>query len=112
MLKEKDYVALELCARFRDSRLRLGLTQSEYAEEIGVTRQAVSNYENGTACPSILTVSKALEIDPDISIPTTYQAKAAYRYRHPYRFNMDKASVDKWMNEHDVPKDNWPKWNH
>jgi len=111
MAKEKDYVALEVCARIRDSRLRLCLTQSEYAEELGVTRQAVSNYENGTACPSVSTIAKALEIDPDVRIPTTYEAETAYRYRHPYKFDMDKARVDKWMVEHDIPEDNWPKWN-
>lgn len=111
MSKEIDYVTLELCARFRDSRLRLGLTQSEYAEELGVSRQAVSQYENGTTCPSIHTISKALELDSDVGIPTTRQAETAYRYRHPNKSIFSKEEVEQWMMDCDVPMENWPKWN-
>ena len=111
MAKEIDYVVLELCARMRDSRIRLGLTQEEYAEEIGISRQAVSKYENGVACPSVHTVSRALDLDSDVAIPSKHQAEVAYTYRHPNKSSISKEEVEQWMMDCDVPMENWPKWN-
>ena len=42
-----------------------GLSQEELAEQVGVSRQAVSKWENGEAAPDLqklLTLSEALEV--------------------------------------------------
>lgn len=38
--------------RIRNLRIQKGLTQVELAEKLGVSRQAVNNYETGDAKPS------------------------------------------------------------
>ena len=37
----------EIAARIKQARLEAGLTQAQAAERIGVTYQAISNYERG-----------------------------------------------------------------
>lgn len=37
--------------RIRDLRIKKGLTQTELAEKLGISRQAVNNYETGDAKP-------------------------------------------------------------
>lgn len=37
--------------RIRNLRIKKGLTQAELAEKLGVSRQAVNNYETGDAKP-------------------------------------------------------------
>ena len=48
-------------------RKKLGITQEELAEKLNVTRQAVSNWENGKTEPDIETLTKMAQIF-DISI--------------------------------------------
>lgn len=51
-----------------DRRKQLGLSQEELGRRIGVTRQAVSRWESGTALPSVdnmVELSRALEISVD-----------------------------------------------
>ena len=53
-------------ARLKDRRTALGLTQEALAEKIHVTRQAVSNWENGKSLPDLemlALLSWALEVD-------------------------------------------------
>lgn len=38
----------------RAARVNAGLTQSKAAKEIGVTRDTLSNWENGKSAPSVL----------------------------------------------------------
>ncbi len=49
------------------NRKKLGITQEELAEKLNVTRQAVSNWENGKTEPDIETLTKIAQIF-DISI--------------------------------------------
>ena len=54
--------------RIVSHRKRLGLTQDALAERLGVTAQAVSKWENGTADPStsnLLKLAKLYGISPE-----------------------------------------------
>jgi len=51
----------------KSNRQKLGITQEQLAEKINVTRQAVSNWENGKTEPDIETLTKIAQIF-DISI--------------------------------------------
>ena len=44
------------------NRKRIGLTQDKLAEQLGVTAQAVSKWENEQSCPDITTLPKLAEI--------------------------------------------------
>ena len=44
------------------SRKRLGMTQDQLAEQLGVTAQAVSKWENDQSCPDIATLPRLAEI--------------------------------------------------
>jgi transcriptional regulator with XRE-family HTH domain/predicted membrane protein len=48
--------------RIVHNRKRLGLTQDQLAEKLGVTAQAVSKWENDQSCPDIATLPKLCEI--------------------------------------------------
>lgn len=48
--------------RIAANRKRLGLTQEKMAEQLGVTAQAVSKWENDQACPDIAMLPKLAEI--------------------------------------------------
>jgi putative transcriptional regulator len=47
-------VAERLANRLKDERARLGLTQAELAERIGVSRKTINTVENGVFVPSTL----------------------------------------------------------
>ena len=48
--------------RIAAGRKRLGLTQDQLAERLGVTAQAVSKWENDQSCPDITMLPKLAEI--------------------------------------------------
>lgn len=48
--------------RIAGNRRRLGLTQEQLAEKLGVTAQAVSKWENDQSCPDISTLPRLVEI--------------------------------------------------
>ncbi len=47
-----------LASRLKEVRYRLGLTQAELAERVGVTRKTVNTVENGVFVPSALLALK------------------------------------------------------
>ncbi len=54
--------------RLRMRRTMLGLTQSELADEIGVSFQQVQKYENGKnriTVPTLWEIAKTLKVQPD-----------------------------------------------
>lgn len=57
----------ELNQQLKDLREKYHLSQEELAEQLNVTRQAISNYERGKTAPDIFTLQKIAEIY-DISI--------------------------------------------
>ncbi len=61
-------------------RKQLGLSQEELAKQIGVTRQAVSRWESGSALPSVdnmIELSRALEISVDELLQLAPQERAS-----------------------------------
>lgn len=57
----------EIKTTIKKLRVEKGLTQDELAEKLSVTRQAVSNWENGKTQPDIETLTKLAEIF-DVSV--------------------------------------------
>lgn len=47
---------MEIGVKLKDARLRAGMTQEKVAEEIQVTRQTISNWENEKSFPDIVSV--------------------------------------------------------
>ena len=55
-------MAQTLGKRIMENRKKLGLTQDQLAEKLGVTAQAVSKWENDQSCPDITVLPKLAEI--------------------------------------------------
>lgn len=53
---------MTLGKRIMENRKRLGLTQDALAEQLGVTAQAVSKWENDQSCPDIATLPKLADL--------------------------------------------------
>ena len=53
---------MEIGTRLKNARVEMGLTQERVAEEIGVSRQTVSNWENGRFYPDIVSVIKLSDL--------------------------------------------------
>ena len=47
---------MKICERLKQVRLAMGLTQEAVAEKVGVSRQTMSNWENGKSYPDIASV--------------------------------------------------------
>ena len=47
---------MKICERLKQARLALGMTQEAVAEKVGVSRQTMSNWENGKSYPDIASV--------------------------------------------------------
>lgn len=53
---------MEIGSRLKKARTEMGLTQERVAEEIGVSRQSVSNWENNRSYPDIISVIKLSDL--------------------------------------------------
>ena len=51
-----------LGGNIRKMRNAIGITQVELADRLGVTKQCVSNWENGNICPSVEMVIKLAQL--------------------------------------------------
>jgi DNA-binding XRE family transcriptional regulator len=63
--KEKERMTKSLGELLKENRIRCKMTQEFVAEQIGVSRQAVSKWENGTSDPStsnLLAIAKLYSI--------------------------------------------------
>ena len=58
--------------RLRQSRIFRGMTQQELADYVGVSKQAVSQYENGSATPSTNVIRNISNI---LDFPIQYYSK-------------------------------------
>lgn len=47
--------------QIKNQRLHLGLTQTEFGNKIGITKQCLSGWEHGRAIPDVITLSKIAE---------------------------------------------------
>ncbi|MBQ2698361.1 MAG: helix-turn-helix transcriptional regulator [Firmicutes bacterium] len=66
--QDSDRAELSLGAAIRTERQRCGMTQEELAEQLGVSRQAVSKWENDTAAPgsaNLLSLAQLFGISVD-----------------------------------------------
>jgi len=77
--------------RLKEARIAKGLKQTELSEKIGLSKNAVSNYENGSSNPNVDVLYKifeVLEIDPNFlfqdEVPT---------------YNTILTSNEKWLIE-------------
>lgn len=57
-----ETASLTLGKRILYHRKRLGLTQDQLAERMGVTAQAVSKWEHDLSCPDVTTVPRLAEL--------------------------------------------------
>ena len=53
---------MEIGSRLKKARTEMGLTQEKVAEEIGVSRQSISNWENNRSYPDIISVIKLSDL--------------------------------------------------
>ena len=66
--QEKKVIARTLGEALKENRLRCQMTQEFVAETLGVSRQAVSKWENGTSDPNtsnLLALAKLYHISPE-----------------------------------------------
>lgn len=57
---------MSIGTKIRDARLAMNLTQDELAKRIGVSKNAISNYENGVSTPKVellCAIMKNLHVD-------------------------------------------------
>lgn len=53
---------MEIGTKLKNARVKSGLTQEKVAEKIGVSRQSMSNWENGRSYPDIISVIKLSDL--------------------------------------------------
>lgn len=53
---------MEIERKLKDARLSSGLTQEQVAEKIMVSRQTISNWENGKSLPDIISIMKLSDL--------------------------------------------------
>ena len=68
MREEKKAVAKSLGEALKENRIRCQMTQEFVAETLGVSRQSVSKWENGSSDPNtsnLIALSKLYKISPE-----------------------------------------------
>jgi len=66
----------ELGQHIKQARTKSGLTQTQLADELHVTRQTISNWENGRSVPDyemLSRLTKRLQLDTVIALPDVHQ---------------------------------------
>ncbi|MCD7919868.1 MAG: helix-turn-helix domain-containing protein [Clostridiales bacterium] len=53
---------MEICEKLKKARAGAGMTQEQVAEKIGVSRQTISNWENGKTLPDVMSVIKLSDL--------------------------------------------------
>lgn len=77
--EEKTVVRKSLAESLKENRKRCNMTQEFVAEAIGVSRQAVSKWENGSADPStsnLIALAKLYEISAEELLKTVTEKKS------------------------------------
>lgn len=76
----------DLGQRIKQARTDQGLTQAQLAEELHVTRQTISNWENGRSVPDyvmLTQLARVLSLDTGISVPLEPPEEAASEPEEP-----------------------------
>lgn len=89
----------------KNIRIKLGMTQAEFASKLGITKGTVSTWENGTRLPGLSTVNKICELF-DLSYEQVIGSKdVEYRIQVP-GIKSDKEVLNYIAkNENDCLKD-------
>lgn len=53
---------MEIGEKLKNSRLNAGMTQEQIAEKINVSRQTISNWENGKSLPDVISLIKISDL--------------------------------------------------
>ena len=53
---------MEIGEKLKNSRMNAGMTQEQIAEQINVSRQTISNWENGKSLPDVISFIKISDI--------------------------------------------------
>ena len=69
---------MEIGSKIKEARLKIELTQEQVAEELGVSRQTVSNWETGKSYPDIVSVIKMSDLY-NVSLDYLLKGKEAER---------------------------------
>jgi len=69
----------------KDLRKKKNMTQDELAEKLNVTRQAVSNWENGKTQPDIETLTRLAEVF-EVSVERIIYGKEKHRWHFAVNF--------------------------
>lgn len=77
----------------KDLRKKKNMTQDELAEKLNVTRQAVSNWENGKTQPDIETLTQLAEVF-DVSVERIIYGKEKPRWHFAINFDPQKGVQD------------------
>ena len=77
--------------RIKELRVSMGLNQVEFAKKLNVTKQSVSNWENGNIQPSI---------DMLIKIATVFSVSADYLLGLDVRSTIDVSNLDERQKSH------------
>ena len=59
---------MSFSSRLRQAREQANLTQQDFAKKLGVTKNAISNYENGVSSPKwdiLVKVFDVLQVEPN-----------------------------------------------
>lgn len=56
---------MEIGNRLKNARKKIGMTQEQVAEKIGVSRQTISNWENNKSYPDIVSVISLSDLYSD-----------------------------------------------
>ena len=98
----EDTASLTLGKRILYHRKRLGLTQDQLAEKMGVTAQAVSKWEHDLSCPDVTAVPRLAELfgistDELLGVPRAAEeprkATWAKWWRRSSRMQMKAVSI-------------------
>ena len=53
---------MEIGEKLKNSRMNAGMTQEQIAEQINVSRQTISNWENGKSLPDVISLIKISDL--------------------------------------------------
>lgn len=94
---------MEIEKKLKEARTNVGLTQEQVAEKIMVSRQTISNWENGKSLPdivSILNLSDLYQISLDeLGNCETSYARSAILIENKKRIRLAHESLDEKVNQ-------------
>mgnify|MGYP000104853862 CR=1 FL=1 len=73
---------MSFASRLRQAREQAGFTQQDLAKKLGVTKNAISNYENGVSSPKweiLVEIFDILHVDPNFLYQDDFSSELAGR---------------------------------